>query len=45
MVRRAVEELGVGLVQFDEAGGPEAHHEAEAIIAGIHMLHDRLKGG
>jgi hypothetical protein len=42
MVRRAVEELGVGLVQFDETVGPEAHHEAEAIIAGIHKLHDRL---
>src|SRR5688572_7535316 len=25
MVRRAVEELGVGLVQFDETVGPEAH--------------------
>jgi hypothetical protein len=45
MVRRAVEELGVGLVQFDETVGPEAHHEAEAIIAGIHKLHDRLAGG
>jgi hypothetical protein len=42
MVRRAVEELGVGLVQFDETVGPEARHEAEAIIAGIHRLHDRL---
>jgi hypothetical protein len=44
MVRRAVEDLGVGLVQFDETVGPEAHHEAEAIIAGIHKLHDRLGG-
>jgi len=43
MVRRAVEELGVGLVQFDETVGPEAHHEAEAIIAGIHKLHDGLR--
>jgi hypothetical protein len=34
---------GVGLVQFDETVGPEAHHEAKAIIAGIHKLHDRLR--
>jgi hypothetical protein len=45
MVRRAVEELGVGLVQFDETVGPKAHHEAEAIIAGIHRLHDRAMTG
>ena len=45
MVRRAVEELDVGLVQFDETLGPEAHHEAEAIIAGTHKLHDRLTAG
>jgi hypothetical protein len=45
MVRRSVEELGVGLVQFDETVGPEAHHEAEVIIAGIHKLHDRTMGG
>jgi hypothetical protein len=45
MVRRAVEELGVGLVQFDETVGPEAHHEAEAIITGIHKLHDRRGSG
>ena len=45
MVRRAVEEPGVGLVQFDETVGPEAHHEAEAIIAGIHKLRDRLGRG
>jgi hypothetical protein len=44
MIRRAVEELGVGLVTFEEHAGPEAIHEAEVIITGIHKLADKLGG-
>jgi hypothetical protein len=44
VIRRAVEELGVGLVQFDETAGPERTTMPRR-SSPVFKLHDRMAGG